>query len=29
MTSVCGATQAKDTLQQLPAGLVLPAIALR
>jgi hypothetical protein len=29
MTSLCGATQAKDTLQQLPAGLVLPAIALR
>ena len=27
--SLCGATQAKDALQQLPAGLVLPALALR
>ena len=29
MTSLCAASQAKDTLQQLPAGIVLPAIALR
>jgi hypothetical protein len=29
MTSLCAATQAKDTLQQLPAGLVLPAVAMR
>ena len=27
--SLCGATHAKDSLQQLAAGLVLPAMALR
>lgn len=29
MTSLCAATHAKDTLQKLPAGLVLPAVAMR
>ena len=29
MTSLCAVSQAKDSLQQLPAGLVLPALAAR
>jgi hypothetical protein len=29
MTSLCAVSQAKDSLQQLPAGLVLPAVAMR
>ncbi len=29
MYSLCAVSQAKDTLQQLPAGLVLPAVAMR